>query len=86
MYIVCGGVVLRDVVGCRANYVINPDGTRVILSASNRTQREAIAKQLLTPIPGMNPIAPNKQVGIPDSRMSKGTNISNIREFNKFLK
>ncbi|KAK2172469.1 hypothetical protein NP493_954g00075 [Ridgeia piscesae] len=46
-----------------ANYVINPDGSRVMLSATNHTQREAIAKQLLTPVPGMNPIAPNRQVG-----------------------
>uniref|UniRef100_A0A3B4CPH0 DNA-directed RNA polymerase subunit n=1 Tax=Pygocentrus nattereri TaxID=42514 RepID=A0A3B4CPH0_PYGNA len=33
-----------------ASMVINEDGSRTILSSSNKTQREAIAKQLLTPI------------------------------------
>uniref|UniRef100_A0A8C9S8L2 DNA-directed RNA polymerase subunit n=1 Tax=Scleropages formosus TaxID=113540 RepID=A0A8C9S8L2_SCLFO len=35
-----------------ASMVINEDGSRTILSASNYTQREAIAKQLLTPCTG----------------------------------
>nr|XP_023655802.1 DNA-directed RNA polymerase I subunit RPA1 [Paramormyrops kingsleyae] len=35
-----------------ASTVINEDGTRTMLSATHRTQREAIAKQLLTPAPG----------------------------------
>ncbi|XP_043571909.1 DNA-directed RNA polymerase I subunit RPA1 [Chiloscyllium plagiosum] len=35
-----------------ASMVINEDGSRTILSASNPTQREAIAKQLLTPSTG----------------------------------
>ena len=33
----------------RACYVINEDGRRVRLSGTDKTQREAIAKQLLTP-------------------------------------
>lgn len=32
--------------------VINEDGSRTVLSASSLTQREAIAKQLLTPSSG----------------------------------
>uniref|UniRef100_A0A1A8FWF2 DNA-directed RNA polymerase I subunit RPA1 n=2 Tax=Nothobranchius korthausae TaxID=1143690 RepID=A0A1A8FWF2_9TELE len=35
-----------------ASMVINEDGRRTILSATNFTQREAVAKQLLTPSPG----------------------------------
>ncbi|KAM7388994.1 hypothetical protein PAMP_022994 [Pampus punctatissimus] len=35
-----------------ASMVINEDGRRTILSATNLTQREAVAKQLLTPCPG----------------------------------
>uniref|UniRef100_A0A4W6FXZ2 DNA-directed RNA polymerase subunit n=1 Tax=Lates calcarifer TaxID=8187 RepID=A0A4W6FXZ2_LATCA len=35
-----------------ASMVINEDGRRTILSASNLAQREAVAKQLLTPCPG----------------------------------
>ncbi|XP_078079617.1 DNA-directed RNA polymerase I subunit RPA1 isoform X2 [Mustelus asterias] len=35
-----------------ASMVINEDGSRTILSATNATQREAIAKQLLTPSTG----------------------------------
>ncbi|XP_051865519.1 DNA-directed RNA polymerase I subunit RPA1 [Pristis pectinata] len=35
-----------------ASMVINEDGTRTILNASNASQREAIAKQLLTPSTG----------------------------------
>lgn len=35
-----------------ASMVINEDGTRTILNASNTSQREAIAKQLLTPSTG----------------------------------
>ena len=35
-----------------ASMVINEDGSRTILSSSNLTQREAIAKQLLTPSTG----------------------------------
>ncbi|KAF3693558.1 DNA-directed RNA polymerase I subunit RPA1 [Channa argus] len=35
-----------------ASMVINEDGRRTILSATNYTQREAVAKQLLTPCPG----------------------------------
>uniref|UniRef100_A0A665T8W7 DNA-directed RNA polymerase subunit n=1 Tax=Echeneis naucrates TaxID=173247 RepID=A0A665T8W7_ECHNA len=35
-----------------ASTVINEDGRKTILSASNFTQREAVAKQLLTPCPG----------------------------------
>ncbi|XP_069571829.1 DNA-directed RNA polymerase I subunit RPA1 [Brachyistius frenatus] len=35
-----------------ASMVINEDGRKTILSATNFTQREAVAKQLLTPSPG----------------------------------
>ncbi|KAM4555072.1 DNA-directed RNA polymerase I subunit RPA1 [Odontesthes bonariensis] len=35
-----------------ASMVINEDGRKTILSATNPTQREAVAKQLLTPCPG----------------------------------
>nr|XP_003222392.1 PREDICTED: DNA-directed RNA polymerase I subunit RPA1 [Anolis carolinensis] len=35
-----------------ASMIINEDGSRTILSAANETQREAIAKQLLTPSTG----------------------------------
>uniref|UniRef100_A0A3Q1IV52 DNA-directed RNA polymerase subunit n=1 Tax=Anabas testudineus TaxID=64144 RepID=A0A3Q1IV52_ANATE len=35
-----------------ASMVINEDGRKTILSATNFTQREAVAKQLLTPCPG----------------------------------
>ncbi|KAM3867222.1 DNA-directed RNA polymerase I subunit RPA1 [Diretmus argenteus] len=35
-----------------ASMVINEDGKKTILSPSNFTQREAVAKQLLTPCPG----------------------------------
>ncbi|XP_047209897.1 DNA-directed RNA polymerase I subunit RPA1 [Girardinichthys multiradiatus] len=35
-----------------ASMVINEDGRKTILSATNLTQREAVAKQLLTPSPG----------------------------------
>lgn len=35
-----------------ASMVINEDGRRTILSAMNFAQREAVAKQLLTPCPG----------------------------------
>lgn len=35
-----------------ASMVINEDGRRTILSATNFSQREAVAKQLLTPCPG----------------------------------
>lgn len=35
-----------------ASMVINEDGSRTILSSTNLTQREAIAKQLLTPSTG----------------------------------
>lgn len=35
--------------------VINEDGSRTVLSASSLTQREAIAKQLLTPSSGAPP-------------------------------
>lgn len=35
-----------------ASMVINEDGSRTVLSATNYTQREAIAKQLLTPSTG----------------------------------
>ncbi|XP_043918265.1 DNA-directed RNA polymerase I subunit RPA1 [Protopterus annectens] len=35
-----------------ASMVINEDGSRTVLSASNQTQREAISKQLLTPSTG----------------------------------
>ncbi|XP_069779752.1 DNA-directed RNA polymerase I subunit RPA1 isoform X2 [Narcine bancroftii] len=35
-----------------ASMIINEDGTRTILNASNASQREAIAKQLLTPTTG----------------------------------
>lgn len=34
-----------------ASMVINEDGRRTILSATNLAQREAVAKQLLTPCP-----------------------------------
>lgn len=37
-----------------ASMVINEDGRRTILSASNFAQREAVAKQLLTPSTGPN--------------------------------
>ncbi|XP_053486245.1 DNA-directed RNA polymerase I subunit RPA1 [Ictalurus furcatus] len=37
-----------------ASMVINEDGTRTILSRTNPTQREAIAKQLLTPSTGQH--------------------------------
>uniref|UniRef100_A0A2I4CXF0 DNA-directed RNA polymerase subunit n=1 Tax=Austrofundulus limnaeus TaxID=52670 RepID=A0A2I4CXF0_AUSLI len=39
-----------------ASMVINEDGKRTILSASNFAQREAVAKQLLTPSPGPHKI------------------------------
>uniref|UniRef100_H3A1U0 DNA-directed RNA polymerase subunit n=1 Tax=Latimeria chalumnae TaxID=7897 RepID=H3A1U0_LATCH len=39
-----------------ASMVINEDGSRTILSTSNQTQREAIAKQLLTPSTGIQKI------------------------------
>ncbi|KAL6479964.1 hypothetical protein MHYP_G00109970 [Metynnis hypsauchen] len=39
-----------------ASMVINEDGSRTILSSSNKTQREAIAKQLLTPSTGQHRI------------------------------
>lgn len=35
-----------------ASLVVNEDGRKTILSASNFSQREAVAKQLLTPCPG----------------------------------
>ncbi|XP_040030506.2 DNA-directed RNA polymerase I subunit RPA1 isoform X2 [Gasterosteus aculeatus] len=35
-----------------ASMVINEDGKRTILSATSFTQREVVAKQLLTPVPG----------------------------------
>lgn len=35
-----------------ASMVINEDGRRTILSPTNLAQREAVAKQLLTPSPG----------------------------------
>ena len=35
-----------------ASMVINEDGRKTILSSSNPEQREAVAKQLLTPCPG----------------------------------
>ena len=34
---------------CRASFVVNEDGSKVMLSYKNKTQREAIAKRLLTP-------------------------------------
>lgn len=37
-----------------ASMVINEDGSRTILSSTNLTQREAIAKQLLTPSTGLH--------------------------------
>lgn len=37
-----------------ASMVINEDGSRTILSSTNLTQREAIAKQLLTPCTGQH--------------------------------
>lgn len=39
-----------------ASMVINEDGSRTILSSSSLTQREAIAKQLLTPSTGAQKI------------------------------
>ncbi|XP_073676380.1 DNA-directed RNA polymerase I subunit RPA1 [Garra rufa] len=39
-----------------ASMVINEDGSRTILSSSNLTQREAVAKQLLTPSTGQHRI------------------------------
>ncbi|XP_022539298.2 DNA-directed RNA polymerase I subunit RPA1 [Astyanax mexicanus] len=39
-----------------ASMVINEDGSRTILSSSNVTQREAIAKQLMTPTTGQHRI------------------------------
>ncbi|XP_058505753.1 DNA-directed RNA polymerase I subunit RPA1 [Solea solea] len=39
-----------------ASMVINEDGKKTILSASNLAQREAVAKQLLTPCPGPHKI------------------------------
>ncbi|KAI4894429.1 hypothetical protein NFI96_010484 [Prochilodus magdalenae] len=39
-----------------ASMVINEDGSRTILSSTNQTQREAIAKQLLTPSTGQHRI------------------------------
>lgn len=39
-----------------ASMVISEDGRRTILSASNFAQREAVAKQLLTPSTGPNKI------------------------------
>ncbi|MGH0173736.1 UNVERIFIED_CONTAM: hypothetical protein FKN15_066387 [Acipenser sinensis] len=40
-----------------ASMVINEDGSRTILNASNKTQREAVAKQLLTPSNGNHKMA-----------------------------
>ncbi|KAK1175439.1 DNA-directed RNA polymerase I subunit RPA1 [Acipenser oxyrinchus oxyrinchus] len=40
-----------------ASMVINEDGSRTILNASNKTQREAVAKQLLTPSNGNQKMA-----------------------------
>ncbi|XP_053314114.1 DNA-directed RNA polymerase I subunit RPA1 [Spea bombifrons] len=40
-----------------ASMVINEDGSRTVLSASNHTQREAVAKQLLTPSTGAQKMA-----------------------------
>ncbi|XP_076878844.1 DNA-directed RNA polymerase I subunit RPA1 isoform X2 [Brachyhypopomus gauderio] len=37
-----------------ASMVLNEDGSRTILSSTNQTQREAIAKQLLTPCTGQH--------------------------------
>ena len=46
-----------------AAYVINEDGSRVRLSATDRAQREGIAKQLLTPSSSNAlSIMPNKMV------------------------
>lgn len=45
-----------------ASMVINEDGRKTILSASDFAQREAVAKQLLTPSPGPHRI-PMKIVG-----------------------
>lgn len=39
-----------------ASMVINEDGSRTVLSSTNLTQREAIAKQLLTPSTGAQKI------------------------------
>lgn len=45
-----------------ASMVINEDGSRTVLSSTSQTQREAIAKQLLTPTtrtekPGMKTVS-----------------------------
>ncbi|XP_041846202.1 DNA-directed RNA polymerase I subunit RPA1 isoform X2 [Melanotaenia boesemani] len=40
-----------------ASMVINEDGRKTILSATNQAQREAVAKQLLTPCPGPHKMA-----------------------------
>lgn len=37
--------------------VINEDGTKTVLSATDATQRQAVAKQLLTPAPGRHKMA-----------------------------
>lgn len=48
-----------------ASMVINEDGSRTILSRTNPTQREAIAKQLLTPSTGQH-CMPMKIVSVPE--------------------
>lgn len=50
-----------------ASMVINEDGSRTILSSANMTQREAVAKQLLTPSTGQHRI-PMKIVSDKDAR------------------
>ena len=42
----------------------NEDGRKVILSASNQTQREAIAKRLLTPSTNEKPVISCKKVAL----------------------
>lgn len=45
-----------------ACFVENEDGSTVRLSATNRVQRESVAKQLLTPNANAPANAPNKKV------------------------
>ena len=66
----CLNLIIRLDECCRAVMIENEDGRKVILSASNQTQREAIAKRLLTPSTNEKPLISCKKVAHPFTKVS----------------
>ena len=55
-----------------ASFVETELGRKIRLHGKDRTQREAIAKQLLTPGVGVDANAPNKKVGTLKAQLGLG--------------